>query len=553
MGWAFLPPIQRALDTPIAPVTRPDLRSRPSCPCGGRRPSPGRSATPSSTRCPAASSTVTGPASGHPPTPPVRRPSSPCCRRRDPPRSSGRWSPIPLLWRVRPRPARSSDGVDADRVDDAPTAADLPDVVRPEAPAAELTRAPSVGMPVVHRSVVADAPAPAPVEVPDPVTDSAEPRDMEPAPDQPDQPDQPDVPDRPALGATSHESALPAVVQRSVAPTADPPKPTVGPRLGLGAPLGRPPRPPCPSRSPSPTAAPDAPQRFLRRRPHSWRSRTPDSPRCRSSGRSPPLAPATPAPAAITPRMPPPAELPAPALTLARSIDSGSAPPQPVSLTELADDPDLPAPRPTDVLEQPVVADDEPTPEPAIGATEGAEVTDVAEPVAADPPVAVEPPTLLPSTPLPLTGGLATSIQRADLLPGAGTPTPSLAVRPAPVVPVQRSRERVIPIQRVPAEPPSVESAHLRPAAAPSRRISERDGSAIPASVQRSLASVVPAPAAPAAPAGPATRDALGTQRDPSDIGLAAADPSPIAPPARSGPAHPARPRTPAGGRPNTN
>ena len=72
-------------------------------------------------------------------------------------------------------------------------------------------------------------------------------------------------------------------------------------------------------------------------------------------------------------------------------------------------------------------------------------------------PVAISPaPAGLTSVPLPLGAGLRTSIQRSSALPGPGTPAPTLVVRPAPLIPDPPSRERVVPIQRMPvAEPPS--------------------------------------------------------------------------------------------------
>ena len=89
MGWAFLPPIQRTLDTPIAPVTRPT--SFPAELPAWRSPAFTSALSHAVVdTMPAGWSTVTGAVWESPRTPLGPAPSSPCSRRPGPPRSSGR-------------------------------------------------------------------------------------------------------------------------------------------------------------------------------------------------------------------------------------------------------------------------------------------------------------------------------------------------------------------------------------------------------------------------------------------------------------------------------
>ena len=115
----------------------------------------------------------------------------------------------------------------------------------------------------------------------------------------------------------------------------------------------------------------------------------------------------------------------------------------------------------------------------------------------------------------------------------------------------RRSRERVVPIQRVSAEPPTVESAHHRPPAAPSRRLSTSAGSAMPAAVQRSLASVDTCRSRRLRRTS-RVRDASRTQARPIRRRSGVRRPVPgRSARHRDGSARAARPRTPAGGRPS--
>jgi hypothetical protein len=514
MGWAFLPPIQRTLDTPIAPVTRPTTFP----------------AELPAWRSPAFTSTLSHAVVDTVPGGVVDGDGNGLG---EPSHTVGPAPELTLL--PPPRPTAIQRAV-------ADPAAEEP------APGPALTRAPSVGMPVVHRSVVAD---PSPLEEVDPPAPTA---DV--APDEmPDLPDRPDRPDRPALTASAAvpepmspspstgTTAAPVAVQRSAsAPLAprlpdplpvqratpsDLSTPVAKPRLGLGAPLLSAPE----------TAVPAPPESYDDRAlPVVRAPETPASPASPASPTTPispaevaeagftevpiqrALAPRTPTavpssrPAPARPEVQPPAEPPAPELTLARSVDPAvepSAPP--ASVTDprpksTATPGTAPAPVPAEgTADDPLIADAVglPKADPEVEQLAPAETSPV------DPP-----PAILPSAPLPLPGGITTSIQRADLLPGPGSPTPSLVVRPAPLVPQKPARARVVPIQRLPAE-----SAHPTPHNVPTRLNSSRAGSTrVPPSppLQRSAApyaladvplpEVVNTTTAPMRPVEPATR-----------------------------------------------
>jgi hypothetical protein len=251
--------------------------------------------------------------------------------------------------------------------------------------------------------------------------------------------------------------ARPAVVQRIV----DAP-PSASPRPGLGPPLARTPRTAVPV-PPDHVESGEVPRESGEVSIESARLDR-DLPRVaekaaeqgftevpvpiqRSSASAPVIGPvssrARQQPAEAT--VPPPVEPAATELTLARSVDPVAKTPTPQVEVEPAKAPvveggeDVPAQEPSDVppVEEP--AGDVPVPVPV--AEQPTSVPDA--------PYVEPPPAQLPSAPLPLAGGIATSIQRAALLPGPGAPTPSLVVRPAPLVPTRPSRERVVPIQRL--------------------------------------------------------------------------------------------------------
>lgn len=432
MGWAFLPPLQRTLDTPIAPITRPT-----SFP--GELPT-WRSPVFTSTLSHAVVDTmpggiVDGDGGG------LGAPTH----------AVGPAPELTLLPPPRPTALQRSPAVPTSTEEHvAPVAraeqhrgAGESDVVRPDVPAPVLTRAPSLGMPVVHRSVVPEAPplpsaehpaehpaAAADAETADPSatadSDADGPPDVGPAAD---------LAGRPPLGSTTpglpwlqrsaipSEVGRPAVVQRSAAAPLAVPAPAT-PRLGLGPPLRQapdtalttPPEPyePPPAPAPPPTAAVTAAVTGFTEVPIQ---------------RAPAVTtPPTPRPAPAGPQVRPPVDLPAAELTLARSVvpDAAELPPSPSVA-----DPAAPA------------GED--------GSTDGSPgVPQIRDAVDRPDAVAgVAPPALLPSAPLPLAGGIATSIQRAELLPGPGSPTPSLVVRPASLIPQKAARERVVPIQRL--------------------------------------------------------------------------------------------------------
>jgi hypothetical protein len=452
MGWAFLPPIQRTLDTPISPVTRPTAFP----------------AELPAWRSPAFTSTLSHAVVDTVPGGVVDGDGNGLG---EPSHTVGPAPELTLL--PPPRPTAIQRAV-AD-----PAAAEEP------ASGPALTRAPSVGMPVVHRSVVAD---PSPLEEVDPAAPTA---DV--APDE-----MPDLPDRPALTASeavpepmspspsTGTTAAPVAVQRSAsAPLAprlpdplpvqrvtpsDPSPPIAKPRLGLGAPLLSAPETAVPT--PPETAVPTPPESYDDRAlPVVHAPETPAAPASPTTPISPAevaeagftevpiqraLAPRTPTAATSSRRAParpevqPPAELPTPDLTLARSVDPAVEPSAPPA--SMAD------PRP----ESTATPGPAPAPLPAEGTADDPLIAEAVGLPKADPEIEQlapaesspvdPPPAILPSAPLPLPGGITTSIQRADLLPGPGRPTPSLVVRPAPLVPQKPARARVVPIQRLPAE-----------------------------------------------------------------------------------------------------
>src|SRR5215218_3038814 len=348
MGWAFLPPIQRTLDTPIAPLTRPTSfpaelpvwRSPAftstlshavvdTLPGGVVDGDGGGSGEPSHTVGPAPELTL---------LPPPR------------PTALQRSVVDPAAPEEQPAPP----AVEPVANDEHPERR-APDVVRPEVPAPTLTRAPSVGMPLVHRSVVPDAP---PLE-PDPPTPPAP--DVDAAPD--------DLPDRPALGSPAAgteplspspspgEAGSPAAVQRSASPPlaapvspvtlpvpraklSDVSAPVANPRLGLGAPLVSAPETaiPTPPESYDEGAAPVTPDQEFPASPAV--PVPPISPTAAADNgftevpiqrALAPGARPSPAPTPAGPTVQPPADLPAPELTLARSVDPAPEAPPPSS------------------------------------------------------------------------------------------------------------------------------------------------------------------------------------------------------------------------------
>ncbi len=488
MGWAFLPPIQRTLDTPIESVTRP-------------------TAFPAELpvwRSPAFTSTLSHAVVDTMPGGIVDGDGGGLG---EPTRTVGPAPELTLL--PPPRPAALQRSVAAADPPEEPAlpiataeeqpisaepSSSEPDVVRPEAPATTLTRAPTTGMPVVHRSVVAD-PAPASAATPTAAEPPTSAVDV--VPD--------DLPDRPALGLPAADSeppsspvstgaadrpavvqpavvqpavVQPAVVQRSAGVSAPPAKPAptsvpmqvqratpvaasepaAKPRLGLGPPLPSTPETavPTPPESYDDNEAPAAPE--------------PKQP----TFHDPPIAlaaigeqgftevpiqrtlapasdlmnPPTPGPA-----LHPPADPPVPELTLARSAEgletvagatSSTDGSSGTSSTDGADGGlEAVASATSSTNESSVISstDGASAASPTDGAGEGLETVASATNGSNA--------TVLRSAPLPLAGGMATSIQRADLLPGPGSPTPSLVVRPAPLVPAKPTGERVVPIQRL--------------------------------------------------------------------------------------------------------
>jgi hypothetical protein len=500
MGWAFLPPIQRTLDTPIAPVTRPS--AFPAELPAWRSPAftstlshavvdtmPGGIVDGDGGGLGAPTHTV-GPAPELTLLPPPR----PTALQR-----SAAAGPVPADEPPAPAPA------------DAQRAPGEPDVVRPEPPAAALTRAPPAGMPVVHRSVVAETPPLPSFEQPAAAAD-AEPAEPSAtagadAHEPPDAGPAADLPGRPPLGSTTpapatiqrsaapSEAGRPAVVQRSAAPPLAAPAPAA-PRLGLGPPLQKAPDTamPTPPESyddgpapasvgpePTPPAAPDRPT-VPAAAADSGFTEVPIQ-------RAPAPAVSAPPPRRVpaVPAVQPLLQLPAPELTLARSAEPDAAEQPPSTMAGPATAPAA-EDRPTGG------SPDVPPTRDSVDLSEADHVSEqvaVPDAAAADPP----PPALLPSTPLPLASGITTSIQRADLLPGPGSPTPSLVVRPAPLVPQKPARERVVPIQRL-----AIESAQLTPEMTPTRlKISRADSTSTPqpGPVQRSASPYALSPGAP--------------------------------------------------------
>ena len=465
MGWAFLPPIQRTLAAPIASVTRPVE-------------SPGEL---SAWRSPAFTDSLShavvdtssggvidgdGGGLGHPTNTSVHAPELTLL---PPPR------PTAVQRSVRPAAAAPP-----------PATASGSDVVRP---APSFTRAPSAGMPLVHRAVVDDptpdltpdltpvpepvpdpgpVPAPAPVPGPEPAeqNESVAPESVDPA--EPPPSDTPAGPVDQVTAPLGHASApspeplapagRPETVQRSVdAPLAPPPVATspspatqVGetrPHLGLGPPLASVPETAVSAPPPDPDNS-----RLSLSGQSSGESSDPSGfteipiQRTVSPPASAPVSPVTPSP----PETPPRPDLTLPTAGVAaepKAVEPTADEPaavEPESPADIA--PDIAADPPAATAPSPVVA------EPSAAA-------------AADSPVAAT----LSSVPLPLGGGLETSIQRSSTLPGPGTPTPTLVVRPAPLIPGPPSRERVVPIQRMPATEPPSPPARPAPSAPTSR------------------------------------------------------------------------------------
>jgi len=477
MGWAFLPPLQRTLDTPIEPVTRPtafpaDLPAWRSpaftgalshavvdtMPGGVIDGDGDGVGTPTRTIGPAPELTL---------LPPPRPTAVQRSVAAEP--TAVEPAPAPVVASEEPeQPVVPIEAVDTGQpVEPVESAASsVTDVVRPEPPAATLTRASANGLPLVQRSVVPDLPSPAP-QPPPPRSTAEAVVDVVPT----------DLPARPPLGPEpSRDESLRPVVQRTAAASAPRPTPMATPtstpparpRLGLGPPLSTPPV----------TATPEPPDvresgglpLLAEREADQGFTEVPIQ---RSRARAEP----------VSPLVPPPA----PGLALA-------GPPEPRA-----------------PIQRSRATSDRAAEQPA--AEEPADVPRADEAIAVEPPST--PATALPSTPLPLAGGIATSIQRADLLPGPGAPTPSLIVRPAPLIPANPGaarRERIVPIQRILAE-----SVHLPAGSAPGRRdlqsaastqvrspVQRAASSGATPTVQRTAPLTSPAPSPPAAGRAPA-------------------------------------------------
>jgi hypothetical protein len=445
MGWAFLPPIQRTLAAPITPVSRPV--EFPGELSAWR--SPAFTDSLSHAVVDTSSGGVIDGDGGGLAHPTNTTPHAPELTLLPPPR------PTAVQRSVRPgaaapRPATTSGS------DQAPMTPSL-------------IRAPSTGMPLVHRAVIDDPPpdpgpapepdplpVPVPDPVPDPMPDPVQDSASAPAPVEQSESVPPESVDSaepspsadsatpvdqvvPPLGqapAPAPEPLAPAgrpeTVQRSVdtplAPvvTSSSAKPVdeTRPHLGLGPPLAS-----------VPETAVSVPP------PDADHGRPPLS--GESSGSSGfteiPIQRTVPPPASApvsTTSPNPPGMPPQPELTLPTTGDTA----EPDEAEPTAVEPESPA----DLAPDPPVDSD--------ATTAPSPVAESAAAAAASSPV----PTLL-SVPLPLGGGPETSIQRSTTLPGPGTPTATLVVRPAPLIPGPPSRERVVPIQRMPAttEPPA--------------------------------------------------------------------------------------------------
>jgi hypothetical protein len=449
MGWAFLPPIQRTLAPPIAPVTRP--AEFPAELSAWRSPAFTDSLSHAVVdTAPGGLIDGDGDGLGHPTSRSVPAPELTLL---PPPR------PTAVQRSVRPgaaapRPATATGSVDV-----------------PSAPS--LTRAPSVGMPLIRRAVVDDpVPDPAPVEPmesTEPVSvDSAEPPLAE-AGSPTTSADSVTSVDHavPPLGRAAVSSpeplapaGVPGTVQRSegtplASTTSSSPSATpVGetrPHLGLGPPLASVPATAVSAPPPDPDSG--RPPLTGERPGISGFTEIPIQ-RTVSSSASAPVPPTSP----TSPGMPP-----HPDLTLSRASDAT----KPVDPVPAASEPAAAESSAVSSLDLTTVASetsvqrevaDASAPEVPADVAPDPVATTAPSPVVADPgaPVAISPvAATLTSIPLPLGGGLRTSIQRSSTLPGPGTPTPTLVVHPAPLLPGPPSRERVVPVQRMPATEPS--------------------------------------------------------------------------------------------------
>ncbi len=460
MGWAFLPPIQRTLTPGIAPVTRP--AEFPTELSAWRSPAfTGSLSHAVVDTTPGGLIDGDGHGLGQPTNTSV---PSPELTLLPPPRPTAVQRSI-RTGAAAPRPATATGSVDV-----------------PEFPS--LTEAPSVGMLLVHRAVIDD---PKPDATPDPSPD--------PTPDSTPDPVPGPVPGPGPEPVDQPQSADPALIESANTPPAGAGSPTTSADSSTSVDQARPPLGRAAVSSPEPLAPAGVPGTVQRnvhtplaRPATSSPSATPVAETRHHLGLGPPLASvpetAVPVPPPELDRRNPPqpearpdnvgfTEIPiqrtvsppvAAAVPPTTSPGMPETPPQPhltLPPARGATEPTSTQPTSTQPNEpdaQRQVAD-KGAPEPPVDVDAGPVATTAPSPVVADPVAseAITPPAAtLTSVPLPLGDGLQTSIQRSSTHPGTGTPTPTLVVRPAPLVPGRRSRERTVPIQRMPAaEPPA--------------------------------------------------------------------------------------------------
>lgn len=419
MGWAFLPPVQRTLATPISTVTRPTEfpHQLPAW------------------RDPSFTEPLTHLVTDSAPSGVISADDAPVGT----PTSSA--TPRPEMTLLPPPPPK---GVQRS-------------VQRQITP---LTGAARADLPVVHRAVVDD---PAPVREPDPAP--------EPDPVTPEAPtlaETADLPVGPAATPRSttvseaesrpilrYDAAPPTLPLQRAAEPGSPAQPSRH-RPGLGEPLTALP----------PSAVPEPPPLVLRSAVDSAPTSSPAAP----SGPSAPPAttsepaaaePSESAPASVEETPAPPAAESAPEPTASEPTDSAdSGPGQPVQ--RLADS------APLGAAAQPLPLVTQPLAETGGAAT-------------AESPAVVAPAASWTSTPLPLATPVATSIQRSSVLSGPGVPQRSLTVRPTPLFPAPPG-PRAVPVQRVPAGVP-LNPAPPRPAAAAAVQRSAATGPDHPAGI----------------------------------------------------------------------